>query len=164
MVAFIDQHKGTYGVEPICRVLPIATSTYFKRKAEERDPRRRPRLAQQDAMLRAIIQRIWNENHQVYGPCNNTVVNEPEWEGKRSAAGVCSVNSCDNFAAASIGLAPKRPSHPRRAIGVGSQVPMSDDAVYSQLTERPRHASPRSIDHGGESYGWFFSILLGPPA
>jgi transposase InsO family protein len=68
MVAFIDQHKGTYGVEPICRVLPIAPSTYFKRKAEERDPRRRSKRAQQDAMLRAIIQRIWTENHQVYGP------------------------------------------------------------------------------------------------
>jgi putative transposase len=68
MVAFIDQHKGTYGVEPICRVLPIAPSTYFKRKAEDRDPTRRSARAQQDAILRAIIQRIWNEHHQVYGP------------------------------------------------------------------------------------------------
>src|SRR5262249_668594 len=68
MVAFIDQHKGTYGVEPICRVLPIAPSTYFKRKVEERDPMRRSARAQQDAILRAIIQRIWNEHHQVYGP------------------------------------------------------------------------------------------------
>lgn len=68
MVSFIDQHKGTYGVEPICRVLPIAPSTYFKRKAEDRDPTRRSPRAQQDAILRAIIQRIWNEHHQVYGP------------------------------------------------------------------------------------------------
>jgi len=67
MVAFIDQHKGTYGVEPICRVLPIAPSTYFTRKAEAHDPTRRSARAQQDAILRAIIQRIWNEHHQVYG-------------------------------------------------------------------------------------------------
>jgi transposase InsO family protein len=68
MVRFIDDHRHVHGVEPICRVLPIAPSTYFKRKAEERDPRRRSPRAQQDAILRAIIQRIWNEHHRVYGP------------------------------------------------------------------------------------------------
>ena len=68
MVAFIDDHREQFGVEPICHVLPIAPSTYFKRKAEARDPRRRSTRAQQDAVLRAIIQRIWNEHHQVYGP------------------------------------------------------------------------------------------------
>jgi len=68
MVAFIDAHRAEYGVEPICRVVPIAPSTYFKRKAEERDPSRRSTRAQQDATLRVIIQRIWHEHHQVYGP------------------------------------------------------------------------------------------------
>ncbi len=68
MVRFIDDHREQFGVEPICRELPIAPSTYFKRKAEERDPRRRSARAQQDAILRAIIQRIWHEHHQVYGP------------------------------------------------------------------------------------------------
>ena len=33
MVAFIDHYRDTYGVEPICAVLPIAPSTYFLRKA-----------------------------------------------------------------------------------------------------------------------------------
>ena len=28
MIAFIDDHRGAYGVEPICGVLPIAPSTY----------------------------------------------------------------------------------------------------------------------------------------
>jgi len=68
MVAFIDQHREAYGVEPICRVLPIAPSTYFRRKGEQRDPTRRSARAQQDDVLRAIIQRIWDENHRVYGP------------------------------------------------------------------------------------------------
>jgi putative transposase len=68
MVAFIDEHRAQFGVEPICRVLPIAPSTYFKHKAEARDPRRRSARAQQDATLRVIIQRIWHEHHQVYGP------------------------------------------------------------------------------------------------
>ena len=68
MVAFIDDHRKTYGVEPICRVLPIAPSTYFRHKAEQRDPTRRSTRAQRDAVLRAIIRRIWTEHHQVYGP------------------------------------------------------------------------------------------------
>ena len=68
MVAFIDDHRMVYGVEPICRVLPIAPSTYFRCKAEQRDPTRRSARAQRDAVLRAIIRRIWDENHRVYGP------------------------------------------------------------------------------------------------
>ena len=67
-VAFIDEHRKTYGVEPICRVLPIAPSTYFRRKAHEADPTRRSARAQRDDELRAIIRRIWTEHHQVYGP------------------------------------------------------------------------------------------------
>jgi putative transposase len=68
MVAFIDQHREAYGVEPICRVLPIAPSTYFRRNAEHRDPTKRSARAQRDEVLRAIIRRIWHEHHQVYGP------------------------------------------------------------------------------------------------
>jgi transposase InsO family protein len=68
MVAFIDDHRKTYGVEPICRVLPIAPSTYFRVKAERRDSTKRSARAQRDAVLRAIIRRIWTEHHQVYGP------------------------------------------------------------------------------------------------
>jgi hypothetical protein len=41
MIAFIDDHCGAYGVEPICRVLPIAPSTYYDHVARRRDPSRR---------------------------------------------------------------------------------------------------------------------------
>jgi transposase InsO family protein len=68
MVAFIDQHRDTYGVEPICAVLPIAPSTYFLRKAQHQDPTKRSTRARRDDELRAAIQRIWDDNQQVYGP------------------------------------------------------------------------------------------------
>jgi transposase InsO family protein len=68
MVRFIDQHRGQYGVEPICAVLPIAPSTYFLRKVQEQDPRRRSARTRRDDDLRAAIQRVWDDNHQVYGP------------------------------------------------------------------------------------------------
>jgi putative transposase len=68
MVAFIDAQRDAYGVEPICRVLPIAPSTYFRRKSHHTDPSRRSARAKRDDELRAIIRRIWTEHHQVYGP------------------------------------------------------------------------------------------------
>jgi transposase InsO family protein len=68
MVAFIDAHRGVHGVESICTLLPIAPSTYFRHKAQDADPDRRSARARRDDELRAIIRRIWNENHQVYGP------------------------------------------------------------------------------------------------
>jgi putative transposase len=68
MVTFIDQHRDTYGVEPICAVLPIAPSTYFVRKAQQAAPTRRSKRRQRDDDLRAAIQRVWDDNDQVYGP------------------------------------------------------------------------------------------------
>jgi transposase InsO family protein len=67
MVSFIDEHRGVYGVEPICAVLPIAPSSYFEQKARQADPARRPPRARRDVILRAHIRRVWDENFQVYG-------------------------------------------------------------------------------------------------
>src|SRR5262245_34266995 len=67
MVRFIDEHRAAYGVEPICEVLPIAPSVYYEHKVRERDPERRPARAKRDEALRAHIQRVWDENFEVYG-------------------------------------------------------------------------------------------------
>lgn len=67
MVTFIDQHRQVYGVEPICAVLPIAPSTYFWHKARQQDPTTRSARAQRDEALKAVIQRVWDANEQVYG-------------------------------------------------------------------------------------------------
>jgi len=67
MVAFIDQHRDTYGVEPICAVLPIAPSTYYEQKARQADPLRQPARVQREARLRPEIQRVWQANRRVYG-------------------------------------------------------------------------------------------------
>ncbi len=67
MVSFIDDHRGDYGVEPICEVLPIAPSTYYEQKARQADPRRLPPRAQRDEVLKAEIRRVWKNNFSVYG-------------------------------------------------------------------------------------------------
>ena len=67
MVSFIDENRGEYGVEPICRELPIAPSTYREHKAREADPSRLPARARHDEVIRAAIDRVWRENLCVYG-------------------------------------------------------------------------------------------------
>jgi transposase InsO family protein len=67
MVAFIDEHRDAYGVEPICEVLPIAPSTYYAHHARAADPEKQPARAKRDEKLRPEIQRVWNDNHAVYG-------------------------------------------------------------------------------------------------
>jgi putative transposase len=67
MVSFIDDHREHYGVEPICEVIPIAPSTYYAHRAQQRDPARLSARAQRDAVLRPEIERVWQENFRVYG-------------------------------------------------------------------------------------------------
>ena len=67
MIAFIDDHRADYGVEPICRVLPIAPSTYRERLAQRRDPARLSLRARRDLELKPEIARVFAENFAVYG-------------------------------------------------------------------------------------------------
>ena len=67
MIAFIDDNRDVYGVEPICRVLPIAPSTYHERVAQRQDPARLSARARQDVALKPEIARVFAENFAVYG-------------------------------------------------------------------------------------------------
>jgi transposase InsO family protein len=66
MTAFIDEHREVYGVEPICRVLPIAPSTYHERVAQRRDPARLSDRARRDRDLKPEVLRVFAENFGVY--------------------------------------------------------------------------------------------------
>jgi transposase InsO family protein len=67
MVAFVDKHREEHGVESICKHLPIAPATYYEQKAREADPTKLPTRVLRDAELREEIERVWKENHGVYG-------------------------------------------------------------------------------------------------
>jgi transposase InsO family protein len=67
MISFVDDHRSAYGVEPICRVLPIAPSTYHERAAQRRDPSRMSARAQQDEVLKIEVKRVFETNFGVYG-------------------------------------------------------------------------------------------------
>ena len=61
-MAYIDAHKGEYGVEPICKVLQVAPSTYYA--AKTRPPSAR---SVSDAATTAVIAKVHAENYGVYG-------------------------------------------------------------------------------------------------
>ena len=67
MIAFIDDHREAYGVEPICKVLPIAPSTYHEQIAQRIDVSKRSARAQRDSELKIEVQRVFAENFGVYG-------------------------------------------------------------------------------------------------
>jgi transposase InsO family protein len=67
MIAFIADHRQVYGVEPICKVLRIAPSTYHAHAARRADPSKASARARRDAALRAEIRRVFAENFGVYG-------------------------------------------------------------------------------------------------
>ena len=67
MVGFIDDHRGALGVEPICKHLPIAPSTYYDHQAKRADPELLSDRAKRDAELRPEIRRVFEANWRVYG-------------------------------------------------------------------------------------------------
>ncbi|WP_421405591.1 IS3 family transposase [Agrobacterium fabrum] len=67
MISFIDEHRGVFGVEPICRLLPIALSTYYENVTKRLDRERLSVRARSDIGLKIKIRRLFNENFQVYG-------------------------------------------------------------------------------------------------
>ncbi len=67
MTAFADDHRDAHGVEPICRVLRIAPSTYHAHLARRADPTKASARARRDAALRVEVRRVFDENFGVYG-------------------------------------------------------------------------------------------------
>jgi len=67
MIQFIDDHKDEYGVELICRVLPIAPSTYYRTKDLADNPEKYAKRHQHDDYLIGEIRRIWQDSKCRYG-------------------------------------------------------------------------------------------------
>jgi transposase InsO family protein len=67
MISFIDEHRAVMGVEPICRLLPIAPSTYYDTLAKRTDVDLLSIRARNDMALKIEIRRVFNENFRVYG-------------------------------------------------------------------------------------------------
>ena len=67
MKEFIDDHREGYGVEPVCKVLPIAPSTYYLHASRKANPGLRSKRSKRDEALSGQVRRIWEDNFQAYG-------------------------------------------------------------------------------------------------
>jgi len=67
MIRFIEDHRADHGVEPICRVLPIAPATFYDHLAKRADPSRLSDRAKRDEERKPEIKRVFEENLSVYG-------------------------------------------------------------------------------------------------
>ena len=67
MKAFIEDYRSAYGVEPICKVLPIAPSTYYRHASRKANPELRSTRNKRDEALSDQIRQIWEDNFQAYG-------------------------------------------------------------------------------------------------
>jgi transposase InsO family protein len=67
MISFVDAYRDKHGVEPICRVIKIAPSTYHAYAHRRAHPQAAPARVQRDATLKPEIERVFNENFGVYG-------------------------------------------------------------------------------------------------
>jgi putative transposase len=67
MYRCVDAHRATHGVEPMCKVLRIAPSGYWRYAARQRRPELRSARARRDERLEPQIRRVWQANQQVYG-------------------------------------------------------------------------------------------------
>ena len=67
MLSFIDEHRAVYGVESLCKVLPIAPSTYYADLACKANPLLRSNRNKRDEQLCGHIKQVWDKSHQLYG-------------------------------------------------------------------------------------------------
>ena len=67
MIRFVDAYRDEHGVEPVCRVLAIAPSTYHEHARRRLAPETAPARVKKDARLMSEIRRVYEENFEVYG-------------------------------------------------------------------------------------------------
>ena len=67
MISFIDDNKQFYGIEPICRILPIAPSTYHRAKDLSDNPEKHSQRQWHDDFYISGIRRIWLDSKGRYG-------------------------------------------------------------------------------------------------
>ncbi|MBI9644963.1 IS3 family transposase, partial [Escherichia coli] len=67
VMPLLDKLRKLYGVGPVCSELHIAPSTYYHCQQQRHHPDKRSARAQRDDWLKKEIQRVYDENHQVYG-------------------------------------------------------------------------------------------------
>ena len=153
MKAYIDRHRNDYGVEPICRVLQMAPSCYWRHAGRLRAPQLRCARAQRDEVLMRDIQRVWHANWQVYGP--NKVWLQMNREGIRVAR--CTVERLMR----SLGLRGVRRGKSVRTTTPDTSAPCPRDYVNRQFkASRPNELWVSDFTYVSTWQGWLYVAFV----
>ncbi len=148
-MSFIQGHRQRWGVEPICRVLQVAPSSYYaaiRRSAAARAPR--------DATLQEAIRRVWTQQRQVYGA--DKVWAQLNREGVRVAR--CTVERLMR----NLGLRGVVRGHRRVRTTVGDEeAARSADLVARQFTaDRPDRLWVADLTYVKTHSGWVYVAFI----
>ncbi len=153
MKDFVDQHRDTYGVEPICKVLQIAPSGYRRHAAHRRNPALRCVRAQRDEVLVPQIERVWQANMQVYGA--DKVWHQMNREGSKVAR--CTVERLMKR----LGLQGVRRGKVVRTTIPDNTVACPMDRVHRQFkAERPNQLWVSDFTYVSTWQGWLYVAFV----
>lgn len=141
MMSFIDEQRASHGVESICRVLPIAPSTYFRRINQQVAPVKLSARARRDAELCPEIERVYDANFKVYGA--DKVCKQLKREGVEVAR--CTVERLMR----KLGLEGVRRGKKVRTTIADTEAPCPLDRVHRQFTA----ARPNALWVADFTYG-----------
>lgn len=153
MMQYIDAHRQAYGVEPICKVLQIAPSGYWRHAARQRDPALRPERARQDERQMPKVQQVWEDNLQVYGA--DKVWHQLNREGERIAR--CTVERLMKR----LGLQGVRRGKVKRTTITDPAIPCPRDKVNRQFkAERPNQLWVSDFTYVSTWQGWLYVAFV----
>ena len=151
--AFVDEHRGQFGVEPICKVLQFAPSAYRRHAARQRDPALISRRAQRDSELKRHVRRVWDNNMQVYGA--DKVWKQMNREGIRVAR--CTVERLMR----SMGLQGVRRGKGVRTTVPDVNVPCPFDRVNRNFrADRPNQLWVSDFTYVSTWQGWLYVAFI----
>ena len=153
MRSFIDQHRERFGVEPICKLLRVAPSAYWRHAARQRDPSLRSARAQRDEFLVPHVQRVWQANMQVYGA--DKVWRQMNREGLEVAR--CTVERLMRR----LGLQGVRRGKVERTTISDARAPCPLDRVNRQFkAERPNQLRVSDFTYVSTWQGWLYVAFV----
>jgi transposase InsO family protein len=151
--AFVDEHRGQFGVEPICKVLQFAPSAYRRHAARQRDPALISRRAQRDSELKRHVRRVWDNNMQVYGA-------DKVWK-QMNREGICVARCTVERLMRSMGL-----QGARRGKGVRTTVPdVNAPCPFDRVNRNFRADRPNQLWVSDFTYvstwqGWLYVAFI----
>ena len=150
---FVDKHRGTYGIEPVCKVMQIAPSGYRRHAAEQRNPAQRCVRAKRDDTLMPQIQGVWQANLQVYGA--DKVWKQMGREG--TAVARCTVERLMKR----LGLQGARRGKVVRTTVADTSVPRPLDRVNRQFkADRPNQLWVSDFTYVSTWQGWLYVAFV----